>query len=775
MINDDSSGFRAESHVAQQRRRDKLRNNSIPETTCLYPQNLLHSSSGQVAPADHGTADLSQVRTVRNCDAATMFSSEMLNFSANNQHVVLLSGKTESADQMSGHHQSSDWFANYAGVSGGGGDVFPGGMYSGCGSNVYNNNGHHDHGQKSYGEMNFSSSSPYFHSNAVHEAVAAVSSGMGSQGFENNNNIIGSLAQHNIRNIIPPTNHHHSSSSSSWMEGENKLIIDHQSVSMIHSKPTPTPTSHQWNGNELGFAAANRGGSGLETVAGELTARGLSLSLSSSSHQPASEMDHVMHFGQKIGQQSLHSEEMCNNSEDSKAGYIALQDVVGSSPYHRRGGVGPLGPFTGYATILKNSKYLRAAQQLLDEFCSMVGPRGGGGLQTCQASGRDDDSRELSISSDLMNGEGEIGGTSGVSSSSFNSSCEAAAAAAASGGGGEGQLGTRSCQSYHQPEFQQRQAKLLYMQEEVCRRYKQYHQQMHMVMSSFDSVAGLSSATPYTSLAVKTVSRHFRFLKGAISDQLRRISKLLGEDLLSHAGVAGLHGYEGDMAMPKFMDQGLRKQKSSGDRLGFLEPQHHIWRPQRGLPERAVAVLRAWLFDHFLHPYPTDTDKHMLANQTGLSRNQVSNWFINARVRVWKPMVEEMHMLETKNATDTDQDLNKGAHPKPNASSSVVHYSTQPKTSSECPTAEPIPNSEPGRGFEQWAALDKRSQMNCQVPNDGNLGLMSVVPYHQSGLGAVSLTLGLRHSTDGLEQRQVQQEHPLSRHYGNHMFQNFVG
>lgn len=24
---------------------------------------------------------------------------------------------------------------------------------------------------------------------------------------------------------------------------------------------------------------------------------------------------------------------------------------------------------------------------------------------------------------------------------------------------------------------------------------------------------------------------------------------------------------------------------------------------------------------------------------------QVSNWFINARVRIWKPMVEEMHML----------------------------------------------------------------------------------------------------------------------------------
>lgn len=36
----------------------------------------------------------------------------------------------------------------------------------------------------------------------------------------------------------------------------------------------------------------------------------------------------------------------------------------------------------------------------------------------------------------------------------------------------------------------------------------------------------------------------------------------------------------------------------------------------------------------------------MLARQTGLSRGQVSNWFINARVRLWKPMIEEMYKEE---------------------------------------------------------------------------------------------------------------------------------
>ncbi|XP_031126623.1 BEL1-like homeodomain protein 7 [Ipomoea triloba] len=78
--------------------------------------------------------------------------------------------------------------------------------------------------------------------------------------------------------------------------------------------------------------------------------------------------------------------------------------------------------------------------------------------------------------------------------------------------------------------------------------------------------------------------------------------------------------------------------------------QPHAWRPQRGLPESSVSILRAWLFEHFLHPYPKDSDKAMLARQTGLTRGQVSNWFINARVQLWKPMVEEIYKEEFADA-----------------------------------------------------------------------------------------------------------------------------
>ncbi|MCO5581208.1 hypothetical protein L7F22_035086 [Adiantum nelumboides] len=95
------------------------------------------------------------------------------------------------------------------------------------------------------------------------------------------------------------------------------------------------------------------------------------------------------------------------------------------------------------------------------------------------------------------------------------------------------------------------------------------------------------------------------------------------------------------------LDQQLRHQRALQQVGLFPQPP---WRPQRGLPERSVSLLRAWLFDHFLHPYPKDTEKVLLARQAGLTRNQVSNWFINARVRLWKPMVEEMYQEEIKTA-----------------------------------------------------------------------------------------------------------------------------
>lgn len=126
---------------------------------------------------------------------------------------------------------------------------------------------------------------------------------------------------------------------------------------------------------------------------------------------------------------------------------------------------------------------------------------------------------------------------------------------------------------------------------------------MHIVVSSFEQAAGLGSARSYTALALQTISKQFRCLKDTISSQIKATSKSLGEDQ-DCLGVKT----EGGSRL-KYVDQQLRQQRAL-QQLGML--QHNAWRPQRGLPERAVSVLRAWLFDHFLHPYVQNFISHSL-------------------------------------------------------------------------------------------------------------------------------------------------------------------
>eukprot|EP00183_Erythrolobus_madagascarensis_P005650 CAMPEP_0185846772 /NCGR_PEP_ID=MMETSP1354-20130828/2299_1 /TAXON_ID=708628 /ORGANISM="Erythrolobus madagascarensis, Strain CCMP3276" /LENGTH=466 /DNA_ID=CAMNT_0028546977 /DNA_START=295 /DNA_END=1695 /DNA_ORIENTATION=- len=63
-------------------------------------------------------------------------------------------------------------------------------------------------------------------------------------------------------------------------------------------------------------------------------------------------------------------------------------------------------------------------------------------------------------------------------------------------------------------------------------------------------------------------------------------------------------------------------------------------RRKNSLSAKASFVLRSWLFEHVLMPYPDEEEKRELMRQTGLDHTQICNWFINARVRLWKPMID---------------------------------------------------------------------------------------------------------------------------------------
>ncbi|PHT47965.1 hypothetical protein CQW23_12173 [Capsicum baccatum] len=74
--------------------------------------------------------------------------------------------------------------------------------------------------------------------------------------------------------------------------------------------------------------------------------------------------------------------------------------------------------------------------------------------------------------------------------------------------------------------------------------------------------------------------------------QIRASRRSLGEqDASENSKAIGI-------SRPRFVDQHVRQQRAL-QQLGMM--QQHAWRPQRGLPETFVLVLRAWLSEYFLH------------------------------------------------------------------------------------------------------------------------------------------------------------------------------
>lgn len=56
-------------------------------------------------------------------------------------------------------------------------------------------------------------------------------------------------------------------------------------------------------------------------------------------------------------------------------------------------------------------------------------------------------------------------------------------------------------------------------------------------------------------------------------------------------------------------------------------------RTRNNLPKETTLILLKWLNEHINHPYPNSFEKTRLMMATGLSQQQLSNWFINARRR----------------------------------------------------------------------------------------------------------------------------------------------
>lgn len=87
------------------------------------------------------------------------------------------------------------------------------------------------------------------------------------------------------------------------------------------------------------------------------------------------------------------------------------------------------------------------------------------------------------------------------------------------------------------------------------------------------------------------------------------------------------------------------------------------------LPKQATSIMRSWLFQHIVHPYPTEDEKRAIAAQTNLTLLQVNNWFINARRRILQPMLDSANTVgNSENNSNNSSSANGTNAPATNGS-----------------------------------------------------------------------------------------------------------
>ncbi|KAJ4959118.1 hypothetical protein NE237_026229 [Protea cynaroides] len=263
-----------------------------------------------------------------------------------------------------------------------------------------------------------------------------------------------------------------------------------------------------------------------------------------------------------------------------------------------------------FSDILSGSKYLLVAQQILSEIASY----------------------SLENLDDVSHSPGMIG--------TFSSNCSGVREISVESDespypAGKARSEDQMKFTLQRQEIEAKKVQLLALLQLIDNRYNQCLDEIHVVISAFHAATELDPRI------------HAHFIPQTISLLYNNLRERITNQIFAMGGLSSRHTREERSFKSSFIQKQWALQQ-----LRIRD--HQSWRPQRGLPERSVSVLRAWMFQNFLHPYPKDAEKHLLAIKSGLTRSQVSNWFINARVRLWKPMIEEMYseMNKTKGQLD---------------------------------------------------------------------------------------------------------------------------
>ena len=106
--------------------------------------------------------------------------------------------------------------------------------------------------------------------------------------------------------------------------------------------------------------------------------------------------------------------------------------------------------------------------------------------------------------------------------------------------------------------------------------------------------------------------------------------------------------YEGQCIQANsVIDSGMKiKGRKSKNKKSFVENASKGTKKREKTSPVSQKILKDWLFSNCYHPYPTDSDKCTLCLQTGLSLQQLNNWFINARRRVLPNYLKQKREVE---------------------------------------------------------------------------------------------------------------------------------
>ncbi|CDS41449.1 homeobox protein meis3 [Echinococcus multilocularis] len=138
--------------------------------------------------------------------------------------------------------------------------------------------------------------------------------------------------------------------------------------------------------------------------------------------------------------------------------------------------------------------------------------------------------------------------------------------------------------------------------------------------------------------------------RGGISVRSRSDNGLMAASMQLNGGGGGAsnsisryHSSIGPHDVGSETGDGFAKSVESGENLDDFDDEKSTKRQKkRGIfPKAATNIMRAWLFQHLSHPYPSEEQKKQLSSETGLTILQVNNWFINARRRIVQPMIDQ--------------------------------------------------------------------------------------------------------------------------------------